>query len=339
MSKNNVEDLLGDYVASQEGNAPKEIKATPMPEFGPIPADEVAEAPKKAKKKSAYEELEEARKEKNEELQEVQRSTGLGYLPLKVEDLPSRGMFYPEGTKIFIRAASGGEIRHWSMTNEEDLSEIDDALNYMLERCMSMSSPSNPHMGWKDLKDLDRLYVILAIRDFTFTQGNNELKIKINETREEVVSKDCIEFVNFPKNLLNKYNPEGRCFTFVNKDNGRKLNIYLPCVGVSSWIKSYVMKKNRKNEGFDRDFVTIAPLLIRDYRNLNDSTYEQFMANCSEFGIWEYSLISKIKEIFNESLDPKFRYKDEDGADLTAPLNFRGGIKGIFLLEMDDLFE
>ena len=131
MSKNNVEDLLGDYVASQEGTGAKEIKATPMPGFGPTPSNEVGESPKKPKKKSAYEELEEARKEKNEELLEVQRSTGLGYLPLKVEDLPSRGMFYPEGTKIFIRAASGGEIRHWSMTNEEDLSEIDDALNYM----------------------------------------------------------------------------------------------------------------------------------------------------------------------------------------------------------------
>lgn len=329
-TNNSLEETLSQFVNEQE-KAPTEIKATPIPGIDSVKIEDEPSIPSEplttttTKTKSKIDELEEAREKKSEELKQYQKQHALGFVSIPMQDLPTRGMFYPEGTMIYIRAASGAEIRHWSMTNEEELSEIDDALNYILERCMTLSLPDKQG-SWKDLKDIDRLYVILAIRDFTFTQGNNELKIKIDEKREEVVNKDSIDFVNFPEKLMKHYNEEKRCFTFDIKESGRKLNIYLPCVGVSSWLKNYVQKKARKQEGFDRDFITIAPMLIKDYRNLNDKTYQEFIADCYDFGIYEYSLLAKIKEMFNESLDPKFKYKDEDGADQTAPLNFLGGI-------------
>ncbi len=46
----------------------------------------------------------------------------LGWQKLKIEDLPTRGLFYPEGTEIAVRAASAGEIRHWSTLDETNLS-------------------------------------------------------------------------------------------------------------------------------------------------------------------------------------------------------------------------
>lgn len=342
-----LEATLEQFVAGKENTQqPKEIKAEVMPgvenltfhdeneNSHQIKQTPVEQAPQK--KKNVMAELEQAQVEKIQEIKEYQKANSLGFVQVPVADLPTKGLFYPEGTKVYIRAASGGEIRHWSMTNEEELTEIDDALNYMLERCMNMSFPDKA-ASWKDLKDIDRLYIILAIRDFTFTKGNNELKIKIDETHEEVVTKDSIDFVNFPEKLMSHYDEQIRCFVFKIPESGKHLNIYMPSVGVSSWLKNYVQKKARKQEGFDKDFITIAPMLIKDYRNLNDKTYEEFIAQCYDFGVYEYSLLAKIKEIFNDSLDPKFRYKDEDGADKTSPLNFLGGIKGFFLLDVDHL--
>ncbi len=107
--------------------------------------------------------LEEAQEAKRKEVLDEIHQNGLGYLPIDVKDLPTKGIFYPEGTRLFIRAATGGEIRHWSQTNESELTEIDDSLNYMLERCLSIRIPGK--IGdWKDLKEIDRFYVILAIR-------------------------------------------------------------------------------------------------------------------------------------------------------------------------------
>lgn len=343
-SNNSVEDTLSQYVGAIEDprNNSVEIKANKMPgvdnlNFDSIRSQEDISDKDKTQKKNALEELNEAKAEKMEEIKEYQKKHSLGYLEIPIQDLPTKGMFYPEGTKIRVRAVTGAEIRSWSTVDEQSLDEIDDALNRILERCMIFTLPESQTGSWKDLKDIDRLYVILAIRDFTFTSGNNELKIKINETRDEVVNKDNIDFVNFPEKLISHYSQDKRCFVFDIPQTGRSLNIYLPCVGVSSWLKEYVQKKSRRQEGFDREFITMAPMLIKDYRNLNDKTYEQFILNCSDFGVYEYSLIAKIKAMFNEILDPKFKYLDEDGAEQTAPLNFRGGIKGFFLLDVDDL--
>lgn len=96
------------------------------------------------------------------------------------------------------------------MTDETDVSAIDDALSYIIERCMKISFPTG-QATWKDLKEIDRFYIILAIRDFTFTEGNNELKIKISENKDIAVHKDDITFIDISDKMMRYYNPEKRC--------------------------------------------------------------------------------------------------------------------------------
>ena len=68
------------------------------------------------------------------------------------------------------------------------------------------------------------------------------------------------------------YNIEKRCFTFPTKNQAiNHINIYMPCVGVTQWLKSYIQRKNQRQESYDQDFITIAPMLISDYRKLNDN--------------------------------------------------------------------
>lgn len=281
--------------------------------------------------------LDEARAQHNKEVSGMTQSMGAGFLPIAVEDLPTKGMFYPQGTKVYIRAANGSEIKHWSMTDETDVQSIDNAINYVLERCMTMSFGDQP-ASWKDLKEIDRFYILLAIRDFTFTEGNNELKVNINEHKSVVVKKDNIDFIKIPEKLMKHYNAAGRCFTFNSPKlaNG-SLNVYMPSSGVSKWLKDYLRQKAQRQEQVDEDFAGIAPMLIRDWRGLNNSSYERYIMNCMQFGIYEYSLLAEVRKLLADNIQPKLIYTDEDGAEQTSPLNFRGGLKSIFLLELDDL--
>jgi hypothetical protein len=252
-----------------------------------------------------------------------------------MSSLPTQGLFYPEGTRLFVRAASGGDIRHWSMTDEQSLSEIDNALNYILERCMRMSFPSGT-ASWKDLKEVDRIYTILAIRDFTFTEGNNELKIKVSDHQEVTVHKDDIEFIKLDEKIYKYYNEEKRCFTFpVKNPRVGKINFYFPSVGVNKWLKDYLLRKRDRQESFDQDFITVAPLLINDYRGLNDNTYADFIRDSLDWGAYEWSLVSKIKSIMQDAIEAKLKYIDENGAEEETPLNFQGGIKAIFNIDLD----
>lgn len=289
--------------------------------------------------------LEEAQAERKQEILQDIHSNGLGYLPVKLEDLPTKGIFYPEGTQMFIRGCTGSEIRHWSQTNETEVTEVDDSLNYILERCLSIRMP-NRLADYKDIVEIDRLYLILSIRDFTFTDGNNELMIKLSENKQVPLKKDNIDFIKFDDKIMRFFNTEKKCFTVQNfktksgqEINLRKpLNIYMPRVGITRWLKEYVQRKTQYNEMFDRDFVSMAPLLIPDYRGLNDDRYAAIIESCDYFGVYEYSLLEQFKRVLTASINPKFVYYDEEGVEQHAPLNFQGGIKALFLLGgMDDL--
>ena len=119
--KNNFEDAVGKFVketeSPQEETKKESKKATPQEKFAQE-AREIA-----ANRLS----LQEEKALHNEEVKAQQRAIGMGFMEIPMKDLPSSGIFYPEGTKIHVRSASGGDIRHWSMVDETSLLAIDDA--------------------------------------------------------------------------------------------------------------------------------------------------------------------------------------------------------------------
>lgn len=329
MSKNSIDDVLSQFAEEQEGAKKTQTEPQSM-------QDRFAESARKQVEDRVS--LKEAQEIRRAEIKKETLERGQGYMEIPLEDLPSKGIFYPDGTRIMVRAASGGDIRHWSMTNETAISEIDDALNYIIERCVQIAFPTEAGIGtWKDLKEIDRFYLILCVRDFTFTEGHNELKISVSENNDVVVKKDNISFIDLGEKIMKYYNPELRCFTFKAKTPAvEHINIYFPSVGVTQWLKSYVERKTQRQESFDRDFITIAPMLIKDYRLLNDKNYGELIFSSMSWGVYEWSLISKVKQIIERAITPKMTYIDEEGAEQETPLNFQGGIKSIFTINLDE---
>lgn len=285
---------------------------------------------------------EQAHRERVAELQEYNRTAGRGSLPIRVEDLPTKGQFYPVGTKIFISAANLSEIKRWAMADETDISAIDDAINSIVEACVRVVYPNDYHIvnaDYRDLKDIDRLYLVLAVHDFTFPpEQGNDIKVIVNENTDVVVRKENIEFVKFGDKLMKYYNPEKRCFSFPAKARcfqGGFLDIYLPSTGVTRWIKDYARTRTQRQEGFDRDFIGIAPLLIPDHRGLNTDKYYDMIDSTADWTAYEWALVNKIKRAIETAVTPKLVYKDEAGSTKEAPLNFRGGIKAILQPNMD----
>lgn len=276
------------------------------------------------------------------ELQEYNRTAGRGSLPIRVEDLPTKGMFYPEGTRIFIQAANLSEIKRWAMADETDVSAIDDAINDIVEACVRVVFPNDykiVNADYRDLKDIDRLYLVLAVHDFTFPpEQGNDIKVIVNENTDVVVRKENIEFIKFGDKLMKYYNPEKRCFSFPAKARafeGGYLDIYVPATGVTRWIKDYAKTRAQRQEGYDRDFIGIAPLLIPDHRGLNIDKYYDLIDSTADWTAYEWALINKVRRAIETAVTPKLIYKDEAGSTKEAPLNFRGGIKALLQPNLD----
>lgn len=262
--------------------------------------------------------------------EEVTLSNEIGWQKLPIKDLPTQGLFYPEGTEIVIRPATAGEIRHWSTINESDLSALDDMLNYIVERCAKIKFPG-AMSSWKDIKEVDRFYILLAIREFTFVNGENKLQVKASETSKIDVTKDMIDYIKFDDRLMSKYDPDKRMFILKFK-SGKVLYVTLPSVGVTNWLKNYVIRKRQMNENIDEDFLSFAPFVIHDWRGLNDDSYAQIVIDSNKWTTPEISVLTQIKDIFADTVNPVVRYKDEEGVEREVPLSFQGGIKSIFLI-------
>jgi len=263
--------------------------------------------------------------------EQVQFANQLGWQKLPIQDLPTQGLFYPEGTEILIRAATAGEIRHWSTLNEENLSVLDDMLNYVLERCAKIKYPNAAISSWKDIKEIDRFYILLAIREFTFVNGENKLQVKTSETTKIDVTKDMVQYITFDERLMRYYSPVERMFVLQFK-NGKKMKVTLPSVGVTNWLKNYITRKRQLNEIIDEDFISFAPFVILDWKGLSDDNYSKIIMESHNWTAAEISLLTEIRRIFMDTVDPVVKYKDEEGGERTVPLSFQGGIKSIFLI-------
>jgi hypothetical protein len=245
------------------------------------------------------------------------------------------GMFYPEGTEISIRAARGGEIKHWSTMNDQDtaqLSQMDDILNYIIEKCVSVKMPGILGANWRDLKDVDRFYILLAVREFTFLDGDNELMVPISEGKDIPVHKEMIDFIQIPEKIMQYYSSQERCFRFELK-GGRIIRMHIPSLGSTQWLKNYAQAKAQAREGFDQDFILYAPMLISDFRNLSQRAYEQMVEESSMWSAKEWSLVAYVRDTLQASAEPQLKYKNDDGQEVRIPLTFRGGLKALFTIQ------
>lgn len=260
-----------------------------------------------------------------------EEASKIGYHPIDVATLPTAGMFYPDDLKLGIRAARGGEIKHWSTMNDEDIMSVKEMWDYMIENCVSVHSKSNPRFTWKDMAEIDELYLLLAIRELTFIDDDNNLIVPISSTKEVAVTKEMVKYLSFPDELMRYYSRDEKCFVLKLK-TGTVIAIYIPTFGVNEWIYNYVTRAYQNKEEIDRDFMTYAPVLFRSSKEMTEQMFKDRMYEINRsFGPKEWAVLSYVMGILKEIAVPRISYTTEDGSEASVPLeNFLGGSKAIF---------
>lgn len=286
--------------------------------------------------------IEEAAKQFIEDT-EMQKQTNLGHvhrqdktllddfhIPLNTGDLPSKGLFYPINTKITIRAATVGEIRHFSTIDETDVFSVTDMSNYIVEKCAKISMPGKFDASYKDLKEVDRLYIILAIRELTFKEGENKIFIKNTDVE---LTKDILKLRSLPDILATRYDGEERCFKFQFANSQTIHKLYIPSVGTSSFLLDYVKRKVQSGKQFNQDFMKYAPFLLGDHRTLNDKSYEKLILDNMTWDVNTISLYDKlVSDVLKDYLTP---YAEYEGVEYAIEFS-ENSLKSLFLIS--DIF-
>jgi len=280
--------------------------------------------------------------------QSVSPAFDTGWKNLPVEILPSKGMFYPEGTKLAIRAAEVREIRHFSTIDDDDRLDIEDKLSYILDRCLRMDFPNEGVVSYLDLKQEDRFFIIMAIRDLTFVKGENSIILQLDKTCRETPDcpyRDGIELrtgvlssYELDNKILEYYNPESRSFIFDVRKIGKKIEMFIPSIGVTKAISKFVSDMAKKGTDIDEGFLKIAPFLFEEWRDLTSDKISLRMRESDYWTKEEYSLYFELSEKIKLGTELTVKQKcavcgDEE---VTAGINFPSGIRSLFVIS--DIF-
>jgi len=267
---------------------------------------------------------------------EIARPTDevLGWHVLDLEDLPSKGKFYPADTIIKIRSAKAAEIRHFSTMDENNYIDMEEKLNSIVESCAQFNA-GDKRMSYKDILEEDRIILLLSIRDLTFPEPENKLMLKgkTEKTKKtvdiELAVKNLIPTV-IDEEIEKYYSSKERTYVIKTRSAGT-IRMKPPTIGVMQEITQYLKDRQEKDQDFDKAFIQVLPYMQSDWRTLNLNKIFQMEV---EYKGWDekkfmivYRLAERMKIGVQTELETTF-----DGESAKAPLDFPGGIKSLFII-------
>lgn len=272
----------------------------------------------------------------------VHNTFDIGWYEVPLESLPTKGMFYPDGSRLLIKPASVSIIRHFSTVDDTNPLELNDAFDYILENLVRFSIP-NMHQSYKNLKDIDKLSVILHVRDATFKNGESKIVSDIScscgKVDEKVLHWNDFEFFTFTSDLMKYYNPNAKIFQIqFQNDMESDIGLTLPSIGIRNFIQKYVTNRIRQKKTYDRAFANIAPFIMDDWMNINDNVYEGELENSGSWSTNQFAAFIRVIDLIKKSTVSRIKHKCSNcGAEVTAPSSFRGGIKSLFIPDLQSI--
>lgn len=269
------------------------------------------------------------------EVKEVERK--YGWLQIYKENFPSKGRFYSKDIKILIKAATVNEIRYFSTIDENDPYSVDEAITDLLKVCVKVSY-DNKQGSWKDIKEEDKIYVILAIRELTFAENENRISFTVKcpsckSENEMDIKNENFQTRELEEKLASAYNEENNCFVFRTKSFG-EIIMTPPSVGTMRVVADYIRNLQQAGENVKdyMAFLKVLPYLSPDWRGL---TIQKINNLKIEFLRWDkklFLLYTQLSEKMQVGVQEKMlKHCDSCGEPIEAEIQLPTGIKGLFV--------
>lgn len=258
----------------------------------------------------------------------------LGWHEVPLSSLPSEGRFYPADMVLKIRAAKVAEIRHFSTIDENNLLDVDDKLNAIVEACTMVSSKTS-RVSYKDICEEDRFILILSIRDLTFPEPENSLKVdftsKSGKNHEIEIKREYFDYFRIPEDVEKYYDSEARGYVIRTKSYG-EIFMRPPSIGVMQEITKYIKEQRDKGQNIDQSLIQVAPYVATDWRRFNQKRLFELEVEMNGWSNGQYLLLYKLAEKVKVGIKPELLVTIED-EEASIPINFRDGIKSLFIVQ------
>jgi len=266
----------------------------------------------------------------------------VGWKNIPTQTLPSYGLFYPSNSDVSIKAAEVGEIRHFSTMDEGDAFDINDKMNFIIEKCCRVKfgeTYTNP----KDLKEADRFYLIFAIKDLTFSKGENNMQIRCRcenpsckHEENLILTKDAFSFYKPDEKLIKFYNESSKSFVITTKRAG-EIELFVPSIGVMDKIKNWILYKRENKGTVDQSFVSFLPFILNDWRKLTNTTLDAMQLENMQWDLYRFSAFETwTKKVLFGTRTSITSTCTKCSTETITPIEFKDGFKSMFLISDDD---
>lgn len=259
-----------------------------------------------------------------------------GYIEIFSSEFPSRGLFYPNNMRFFIRSASVKEIRHFSTIDDTDPYMIDEALNEIVKGCLMIKQPGKL-CSFKDLCEEDRFYVILNIRDLTFVDGENKLVInakcgECSHDNQIEIKNDSFRPTEPSESVMKYYNDELRIFEIETRSSG-VFKMRPPSIGVMMNVTKYIRRSQESGKRIDPSFIKCLPYMETDWRNLNESVLESKEIEFMRWDSKKYQVFNKLTEMVKVGVEENlYSTCEKCESEVRTKISFPDGIKSLFVI-------
>ena len=278
-----------------------------------------------------------------DELSRVGRLRDFHNIPL--DCLPSLGRFYPDNTRISIRAAKVDEIREFSAIDENDIKDVTDKLTYMVSQCVKVYYGNIPG-SYRDLLTADRIVLILKIREITFLDGMSSIKLPVPANACEtygckpqdtvVFNSTKLNFTTTSPELEKYYDSVDKCYHVRTKSFG-VITLFPPSIGVTSIITNWMVDQMKEEKKVDASLTEILQYLIGDWRRLNNQSIFNILGELSTWSTEKFTLVYRLIEKINIGIEFELKDRCETcGGEITVPISFPDGYKSLFVPTVSD---
>jgi len=204
-------------------------------------------------------------------------TSGAGDSPWKLislDNLPSRGIFYPIDFEFLIKSAKTKEIRHWSTIDQYDPIDIFEKIAFITESCSRMNIRGKKvSFNSNDILEVDKYQALFKIHKITFPNNENKLIAKVKCTTNTCDKISSIHTTDsnlkgftLPRELMEWYSEEERCFVIPSEKLNETIYLFMPTIGSTKVVNEYKQLCLEKGIQEDEAFDKIAPYLISNWR-------------------------------------------------------------------------
>ncbi len=269
-----------------------------------------------------------------------------GWVPIDRTLMGTRSLFYPESYSFRVRQASVSDIKNWSSIDEKNLSQVNDALNDIMQQCVAIYD-NGEKKSWEYINSWDRFWFLLKVREITFANGN--YNVEFTDTCSECdhdlvfrVESGALDF-EFPDDeIIEEYwDAEKRVWVIDPAEYGvdeEPINLYVPTLGKDAAILRWATQKYQESGKRPNEvFLKYLPWLLNKAPK-DDKVLDKFIKNCkARYDSWDMNMFGFMDSVLPKvTITPSTKLKQccpYCGEEVTSNLDFPDGLKHLFFVQ------